>query len=643
MLRVFRNRRGTITLYGAVMFPILIGMTGLGTEYAYGLLQQAQDQRAADVAAYGGALAYNATSDSTAMTSAANRLAAMNGYASSHVTAALLASPTGSGNQSVQVTVTSSRPVVLSKMLGAPGTMQTSATSYVELKASAPACVVALSGASTGVTLSGGTALSAPACAIASNASVSVPCGTTVTTVAVLYNGAVPSQPCSGIQPPSGKPLLISKKSSPDPLAANTEVAAATGHIPAVAALTSPAAPSLTGGTAVSFAYSSAATITAVAASGCTASFASPVWTVTCVGNGPFTFGNITTGGGITVNFNTAGSASAVYNFNGSITMTGTALHFGPGTYNISGGLKTGGGTTTTFGAGNFNIGPSASTCSDGSKYSICHTGTTLTFAGPSDFALTAGLYASGGTTMTLGSGTTNSYLLGASSNGNALTMGGGANVTMADATGSGDVFQMNGNLNVASGGGSCLTVPAATQHDINGFFATAGGTNLGSGVYTVNGYVSLGGNGGGDVTCAGVTVGMSAPNVTFVISGISTPAGGTCAGQVFCVGAGYGHVTLTAPTTGTLANLAVVGPIPSAYTGGATFTEGASNTMISGVFYIPNGQVNLSGGANVGSGAGQCLELIGISVTLSGGTTLATACSGLGGSAAVSTVLLVQ
>ena len=48
----------------------------------------------------------------------------------------------------------------------------------------------------------------------------------------------------------------------------------------------------------------------------------------------------------------------------------------------------------------------------------------------------------------------------------------------------------------------SCLTLPAAGAADINGSFATAGGTTLGAGIYTINGYVALGSGGGGDVTC---------------------------------------------------------------------------------------------------------------------------------------------
>jgi len=201
------------------------------------------------------------------------------------------------------------------------------------------------------------------------------------------------------------------------------------------------------------------------------------------------------------------------------------------------------------------------------------------------------------------------------------------------------------GTLNVASGGGSCVTLPAASAHDINGNFATAGGTILGAGIYTVNGYVALGNGGGGDVWCNSSTVGMSGTGVSFVISATSTPTSGTCSGQAFCLAAGYNHVTLVSPSSGNATDLIVLGPTSSSNTAGATFAEGASNTSLSGAFYLPNGPFTLSGGASVGNGTGQCLEVIASQVTLSGGTALATTCTGLGGGSSSSSaaVVLVQ
>jgi hypothetical protein len=73
----------------------------------------------------------------------------------------------------------------------------------------------------TGLTLSGGTTVTAADSLIASNATVSVPCGTMITTATLDYNSvAVPSQPCSGIRPPRGTSSVnIVKVATVNPLA----------------------------------------------------------------------------------------------------------------------------------------------------------------------------------------------------------------------------------------------------------------------------------------------------------------------------------------------------------------------------------------------------------------------------------------
>ena len=73
----------------------------------------------------------------------------------------------------------------------------------------------------------------------------------------------------------------------------------------------------------------------------------------------------------------------------------------------------------------------------------------------------------------------------------------------------------------------------------------------------------------------------------------------------------GYGR-----PASGTLQNLVVA----SNGVGGATFSEGASGNSLSGVFYFPSAPITMSGAGNVGNGSGQCLELIGSTISLSGG-----------------------
>lgn len=634
-LAVLRDRRAGIGLIAAIAIPVLLGMASLVGEYGHALLIQTDDQRVADLAAYAGALAYNTNSTTASMTSAAQAVAGLNGVASSSVAASLVASPTGDGNQSVKVTISTSMPLYLAEILGARTSVPVSSAAYAELKAAGSGCIIALNSGGSGVSLTGGTSVTANACTVASNAAVSVPCGTTVTTKIVDYNSsAVPSQPCSGIKTPSGGAATLTKVATSDPLASNSEVTAAVARISTVAAMSSPAAPTASGGYALNFDYSGTA-VTNLRTMGCTATWTSSTstYTVNCPA-GTYTISSVATGP--TINITTSGTPT--FNFVGPVSLAGT-FSMGAGNYNFAQGLTISYGTTT-FGAGTFKFG--GGSC-NGATYSICNNGgATLTFGGPSTFVASKGVYNAGGSTLTMGSGSTNSYQFGASSNGNAMYMSGGATTILADATGSSSLFQLNGALDIA-GGGSCTVLPAATQHDINGSFITAGGVVLGSGVYTVNGYVALGGNGGGDVACNGSTVGMSGADVTFVISGTST-ATGSCSGQVFCLAAGYSNVSLTAPSSGAYDDLLVVGPTTGSIgTAGALFAEGASGTSLSGAFYFPKGPISLGGGASVGNGTGQCLELIGSQISLTGGTTAASSCTGLGGTSGTASVVLVQ
>ena len=84
-----------------------------------------------------------------------------------------------------------------------------------------------------------------------------------------------------------------------------------------------------------------------------------------------------------------------------------------------------------------------------------------------------------------------------------------------------------------------------------------------------------------------------------------------------------------------------MIGPTTSTNTAGALFTQGASGTSLSGAVYFPNGPVTLSGGASLGGGTGQCLQLVGSQVSLSGGTAVSSRCVGATGSSQQTAVLV--
>jgi hypothetical protein len=162
----------------------------------------------------------------------------------------------------------------------------------------------------------------------------------------------------------------------------------------------------------------------------------------------------------------------------------------------------------------------------------------------------------------------------------------------------------------------------------------------MGAGGYTVAGYVDIGSSAGGDVYCNGINVGVYANNVTFVVGASSTPTGG-CSGMALCVGNGFASVTVVAPSTGTNEGLAVIEPQSSLNAAGASFGQGAANAVVNGLFYVPNGPFNMSGGASLRGGGG-CLQIVASQVTLSGGAAAAT-CPSLGVAPSAYTARLVQ
>ena len=207
-----------------------------------------------------------------------------------------------------------------------------------------------------------------------------------------------------------------------------------------------------------------------------------------------------------------------------------------------------------------------------------------------------------------------NSFNIGANPTGFAINHSGGA-FTLGNMTSG--TFKAVGKITTS--GGSTFTLSAAPAHDLNGPLSLAGSATLGAGTYTIVGNVAFGAGGGG-----GTVTGSTGSIIT---SGS------------FSVASGYSNVTLTGPTSGTLQDVVVA----SNGAGGASFTEGASGNSLAGAFYFPGAPITLGGAGAVGSGAGQCLELIGSTVSLTGGSTLASTCQGLAGGVSGGAVVLVQ
>ncbi|MBB4201218.1 hypothetical protein GGD83_005056, partial [Rhodoblastus sphagnicola] len=696
---------------------------------------------------------------------------ALNGVAQADV--AVNPTTTADGKSAVAVTITGNNTLLLAPVVGG-GRMLTShaaAAAQAAQTAAAAPCVIALS-SSGGVTLSGGTSLTAPTCAVSTNASLTVPNGTSLTAASVTYGGATPSAiSISNIH--TGPPASIIAQSVTDPLSANSGVLAAEAAATAAASITRPAAPSSinaqqitppagTGGTNVSFNLQYYPT-TQQQSGGCTATYQSSVWTISCPAGQNYTFSSLTVAGSLGVNFAVSGTGNTTFNFPNTLTTSWSNWTFGPANYNFLGGLSISGGSNAftsngsphtiyiscnansvlcgsnttglslnsanisfqgptnlyvngpmtvasgnltmtglnsftvisnlTFSGGStasftgvstfyvggafntqgsanvsfsggtnvsytlvgglshassspllfqdsgiYSIGPTGS-C-NGSNYSICVTNNgALNFSGTDTFNISNGIYVSGGDTLTMGYGSNNSFFVGAAgtgSSGTAISLGGGAYLTLADAT----AFNLAGDYDATAGGGSCAILPAASIHNIAGSFKTAGGTKLGAGLYAIGGYFASGQSSGGSVSCNGATVGVQGTSVTIAYAANSTTIGSPCNSDGVCFANGFNYVNLTAPTTGTYAGLLFVGP--SSKSASAMLTGGAGAIM-SGAFYLPTGDFGLGGGASIASPSGGCLQIVAKTVSLAGGATAASNCITTATSTTPSPPVIVQ
>jgi hypothetical protein len=452
----------------------------------------------------------------------------------------------------------------------------------------------------------------------------------------------------SQIVAPSGQTVSISKASTADPLAGNSEVAALTARLTSgtvgdsssgVESMTSPSAPSVPASS--NNVTLSASTLTDTLPTGCAASGSGTTRTITCTSGGTYDFGSVSVLSTGHLTFALSGSSATTFDFSGGITASSSAaITFPSANYNIAQGVTVASSSSITFGAGAFDVGPSASNCSDGFIYSLCvESSTSLTIGGPSSFTLAAGVYDGSSANTILGSGTTNSFDIGAGGSGDALQTSSSSNVVFGDATGGSDVFDVVGVINSASS--ACVALPDAANHDINGSLVanSSSNTTLGSGIYTVSGYLENQSSSGGG-GCLGLSAGTAGTGVTLVLGATTTPSSGTCAGMVICVNSSSG-AAINAPTTGANAGLAVIGPTNGS-TAGALF-QSSSSGSIGGAFYLPTGAITINSSASLGGGSSNCLMLIAASISVTSASATGSTCSGLGNASSGARVTLVE
>jgi len=632
---------GSVALVAAVGIAVLIYSAAIALDLANVYLNKSLDQRTADQSAIAAAFAYANTGNTATAQNAASSLAMANGVASAtDVVTSIGPSPTGDGRLAAEVTITTPVPLsgfgrAITETKADPAgktSLSVGAFAFAEIHGSSP-CILALQTGGGGVSMTGGTRINATNCSVASNASVAISNGPILTATDIYAVGSISA---SGGATINGPQYPNSSKQT-DPYA-NAGVFA---RLATVASLASPSFTSLP----------------AVASGGpsesCNGSLTLP---------GNTLYGNVTDGyyNACTINFSGGGTTSML---GLSLSGSNVTINFGPGTYTIgSFAISSYGTVTVNIASGSVIKIPGAfstSSCttltgsatwtiqggiSDSSACGLSFINTnsstlstftiaggiTVSNSGPAVFP--AGTYTiatagSGGYGLTVGGGDSATFGNGSFIIADGISLGGGGTLTIGNPQDSNSVFQIpsttNSNNAITTGGGSKLSIGSFTNVDVNGIVQLESDLYLGAGTWTVNGTLNMISSGGGT---------FSAPDNAFIAAGPIE------------FGQGFNSITLDAPnsiSTGTEGQASTVA-LASNSTTASTVEGGASDTVVTGAVYFPNGALTESGAGNL-TGNGSCVQVIANAITLSAGSTLTTNCSSLGSGGQGGAVSLVE
>ncbi|GGO90299.1 hypothetical protein GCM10011329_02280 [Stakelama pacifica] len=174
--KLYADVRGAMAIIAALALPAVIGAAGLAVDLNRGYDQRIENQRVADAAALGAALAFSEKADPTLLTPVASDIARANGLSGVQVRAELLPDFPAKNTNSVRVTVTRTLPFTLARVVGVAGSFDVSASSVATLDSDdglADPCILALSGDSDAISVGGGASISAPQCAVSAVGGIS--------------------------------------------------------------------------------------------------------------------------------------------------------------------------------------------------------------------------------------------------------------------------------------------------------------------------------------------------------------------------------------------------------------------------------------------------------------------------------------
>ncbi|CCA93471.1 conserved hypothetical protein [Novosphingobium sp. PP1Y] len=657
ILHLHRHKGGGVGVIAGLSLPVVLGAAGLAFDINRGLEQQAANQRAADMAALGAAMAFKESASEAVLEPTAKDIVRANGIAGATVEATVREDFPSAGDQSVRVTVTTQAPYTLAKVVGMGDRFAVQTQSFASLTTQAPyapPCFLALSSANDAITVTGGASIDAPDCSIAAiggvqnkgqlirghdiisgSGDISVNYGT-LSAETLRFAGSFSAPSWNGNVPPADK-----RKNQPtelvDPWADNAELSDARselGHHTSIPGLSNPDTSVCTGARDYALDWNPNGS-----------NPAKNYWT----GSGynlpaaTYCIKKLTTGGGLSIKF---ASGSRIYVQQGVAISGGTSVDFGDSDIFVNGGFDSGS-SGVTIGDGTLWIGSGGQVKWQGTNHKGNGTviinqtiklgggqkllvgdgshffggfdlgGGGSAKMGDGDFTAVAGIFIAGGSELAVGDG---DYLIGPGSGNSAIKLSGSAIYLMGDGT-----FSANGDIDTA--GGSRIAFGRTRNHYINGNLKIAGSAVFGAGRYTIAGDFA---NGTGGTTWPytsplnGITYGsafsgydMGGSDVTFILGGTLNLAGGA-------------RTKLVAPS-GSVAGGQIADLLVDSLTTADTNWTGGSANNFAGTVHVPNSNVKMSGG-NTTLGNGQCFTLIAGKIAANGGAATGSACQSMAG-----------
>ncbi len=645
-----RDRRGTVVIVAATGMMVLIYCIAIALDLANVYLTKSVNQRIADQSAIAGAFAYSQDGNliATAQAAAAS-MAVAHGAGGATVTTAIVNSPSGDGRKAVMVTVSSAMPLsgfgrATTRSDTNPNgnsSFTVSATSYAELHEAGP-CIIALQ--SGGFLTTTGSNTTANECSIGSTGSALASNGSVISALSIFATGAITASGGSSITTtPVANETFPGSSAQTDPFAsANvfsrlTTVAAETAPIfPSIGtaptggnlqsctlALTLPAASysTVTNGllcAAISFTGGAQTNVSGIGLhiglsnlTGVTVNFAA----------GTYNLNEISNTGLAAVNINLASGVTLIV-WNGIINNGGGSITFnGPGTYYVEGGI-----TSNSIGGLNFN------NVYGGSTSSFTISGGIADLLGPVTFPNGTYVITSGdgnqGAGIDVAAGQTAIFGTGSFNIAKGIYEGALGAVTIGSGTTAGTFFQIptagSDGYGIYTAGGGTFTIGNFPNQDINAPVDIQDSiVYLGSGTYTVTGAATIAYAGG---------VSLTGSNLSIIASGALN------------IGAGYGVVTLSAPTAITGSTVGEASTVLLASNSSSTSTASSGISTLTGdvgAIYTPNAALQLSG--VILTGANACLQVVASSISVSGNSNLGTNCPSLGSTTASGSVSVVQ